>query len=49
MGTPRLRATNDCLSPLTTQITQWKKYLTTMQITQFVIDLFAVYFGSECD
>jgi fatty acid elongase 3 len=25
----------------------WKKYLTTMQITQFVIDLFAVYFGSE--
>ena len=26
---------------------QWKKYLTTMQIVQFVIDLFAVYFGSE--
>ncbi|CAE6445237.1 unnamed protein product [Rhizoctonia solani] len=25
---------------------QWKKYLTTMQITQFVIDLFAVYFAS---
>lgn len=25
---------------------QWKKYLTTMQIVQFVIDLFAVYFGS---
>lgn len=25
---------------------QWKKYLTTLQITQFVIDLFAVYFGS---
>ncbi|EUC66873.1 fatty acid elongase [Rhizoctonia solani AG-3 Rhs1AP] len=24
----------------------WKKYLTTMQITQFVIDLFAVYFAS---
>jgi len=24
----------------------WKKYLTTMQITQFVIDLFAVYFGT---
>lgn len=30
-------------------VTQWKKYLTTMQITQFVIDLFAVYFGSEYD
>lgn len=25
---------------------QWKKYLTTMQIVQFIIDLFAVYFGS---
>ena len=25
---------------------QWKKYLTTMQIVQFVIDLFIVYFGS---
>jgi len=24
----------------------WKKYLTTMQITQFVIDLFVVYFAS---
>ncbi|KZW02185.1 GNS1/SUR4 membrane protein, partial [Exidia glandulosa HHB12029] len=24
----------------------WKKYLTTMQIVQFVIDLFAVYFAS---
>jgi fatty acid elongase 3 len=24
----------------------WKKYLTTMQIVQFVIDLFAVYFGT---
>ncbi|KAH9950345.1 GNS1/SUR4 membrane protein [Amylocystis lapponica] len=24
----------------------WKKYLTTMQIAQFVIDLFAVYFGT---
>jgi len=24
----------------------WKKYLTSMQITQFVIDLFAVYFAS---
>lgn len=24
----------------------WKKYLTSMQITQFVIDLFAVYFGT---
>jgi len=24
----------------------WKKYLTTMQITQFVVDLFAVYFGT---
>lgn len=25
---------------------QWKKYLTSMQIIQFVIDLFVVYFGS---
>lgn len=25
---------------------QWKKYLTSMQILQFIIDLFAVYFGS---
>ncbi|EJD03957.1 GNS1/SUR4 membrane protein [Fomitiporia mediterranea MF3/22] len=24
----------------------WKKYLTTMQIVQFIIDLFAVYFGT---
>ncbi|KIJ26916.1 hypothetical protein M422DRAFT_191585 [Sphaerobolus stellatus SS14] len=24
----------------------WKKYLTTMQITQFIIDLFAVYYAS---
>ncbi|TFK57084.1 GNS1/SUR4 membrane protein [Heliocybe sulcata] len=24
----------------------WKKYLTTMQIAQFIIDLFAVYFGT---
>ncbi|KAI9572962.1 GNS1/SUR4 membrane protein [Boletus coccyginus] len=24
----------------------WKKYLTTMQITQFIIDLFIVYFGT---
>ena len=33
---------------LTVEAIQWKKYLTTMQITQFVIDLFAVYFGSKC-
>ncbi|RSH90422.1 hypothetical protein EHS25_001027 [Saitozyma podzolica] len=26
----------------------WKKYLTTLQITQFVIDLFIVYFASTC-
>jgi len=26
---------------------QWKKYLTTMQITQFVIDICIVYFASE--
>lgn len=26
---------------------QWKKYLTTMQIVQFVIDIFIVYFGSR--
>jgi hypothetical protein len=32
---------------LTTEVTQWKKYLTSMQITQFVVDLFAVYFGSK--
>lgn len=25
----------------------WKKYLTTLQITQFVIDLFTVYFASK--
>ena len=24
----------------------WKKYLTTLQISQFVIDLFVVYFAS---
>jgi hypothetical protein len=28
-------------------VTQWKKYLTTMQITQFIIDLVIVYFGSK--
>lgn len=27
---------------------QWKKYLTTMQITQFVIDLGIIYFASAC-
>jgi len=26
---------------------QWKKYLTTLQIGQFIIDLFVVYFGSK--
>ncbi|KIJ61763.1 hypothetical protein HYDPIDRAFT_137355 [Hydnomerulius pinastri MD-312] len=26
-------------------ILQWKKYLTTMQIVQFIIDLFVLYFG----
>jgi hypothetical protein len=26
---------------------QWKKYLTTMQIVQFIVDLHLVYFGSE--
>ena len=26
---------------------QWKKYLTSLQIAQFVIDLGVVYFGSE--
>lgn len=26
---------------------QWKKYLTTMQIVQFVIDIAVVYFGSK--
>jgi fatty acid elongase 3 len=25
---------------------QWKKYLTTLQIVQFIIDLFVVYFAS---
>ena len=28
---------------------QWKKYLTSMQITQFVIDLFAIYYAGECN
>ncbi len=32
---------------LTISALQWKKYLTTMQIVQFVIDLFVVYFGSK--
>lgn len=27
-------------------VMQWKKYLTTMQITQFVLDISLVYFGS---
>jgi fatty acid elongase 3 len=26
----------------------WKKYLTTLQIVQFIIDLFVVYFASTC-
>lgn len=26
---------------------QWKKYLTTLQIVQFIIDLFVVYYGSK--
>lgn len=26
---------------------QWKKYLTTLQITQFIIDLFVVFFASK--
>jgi fatty acid elongase 3 len=25
----------------------WKKYLTTLQITQFVVDLFVVYFAGQ--
>jgi hypothetical protein len=32
-----------CFPPLTFQ---WKRYLTTMQITQFIIDLFVVFFAS---
>jgi len=28
-------------------VSQWKKYLTTMQITQFIIDIFVVYFGTS--
>jgi len=30
-----------------THWSQWKKYLTTMQIVQFVVDLGLVYFGSK--
>jgi fatty acid elongase 3 len=26
---------------------QWKKYLTSMQIIQFIIDIVIVYFGSK--
>lgn len=37
------------LSGLTSPISQWKKYLTMMQIIQFVIDIFLVYFGSLCN
>lgn len=30
-----------------TRTSQWKKYLTTLQITQFIIDICIVYFASE--
>jgi len=33
--------------PLRRFPTQWKKYLTSMQIIQFIIDIFIVYFGSK--
>ena len=33
------------LSSVSSKPIWWKKYLTTLQITQFVIDMFAVYFG----
>lgn len=46
MGESRVEETLECL--LIMQSSQWKKYLTTMQITQFVIDLAVVYFGSKC-
>jgi fatty acid elongase 3 len=47
-GLPMLRSivVPTCVSMLHPQ---WKKYLTTMQIVQFIVDLHLVYFGSKSE
>lgn len=45
MGMYALHNVHACFTE--TFLNQWKKYLTSMQIIQFVIDIVIVYFGSK--